>query len=251
MKTNNNLDNFSDNRVVDILSPRFAPSTNLEFKVTAPAPRRRFIWQFARVGGIAAVVAIALFVGIKGVQTSTAREVVERAMTQLLESDNCLVRFTANVTENKSSQEELYDIDFDGTPMQGSVEIRKEESNVIMAIKWQDEARTMELYNGESYQRYQNGQLVLERPHGGIDLSPLASLEKLKPYAAAMGWLLKFREEGDMVLVSTRGDKVEIVARFSKSEGRLLGVECSGPYNGQQVTVLTVERIDFDVPPTE
>ena len=54
-----------------------------------------------------------------------------------------------------------------------------------------------------------------------------------------------------MVLVSTRGDKVEIVARFSKSEGRLLGVECSGPYNGQQVTVLTVERIDFDVPPTE
>ena len=250
MKTNN-LDNYSDNRVVDILSPRFAPTTNLEFKVSAPAPRRRFIWQFARVGGIAAVVAIALFVGIKGVQTSTAREVVERAMTQLLESDNCLVRFTANVTANKSSQEELYDIDFDGTPMQGIVEIRKEESNVIMAIKWQDEARTMELYNGESYQRYQNGQLVVERPHGGIDLSPLASLEKLKPYAAAMGWLLKFREEGDMVIVSTRGDKVEIVARFSKSDGRLLGVECSGPYNGQQVTVLTVDQIDFDVPPTE
>ena len=249
MKTNN-LDNYSDNRVVDILSPRFAPSTNLEFKVTAPAPRRRFIWQFARVGGIAAVVAIALFVGIKGVQTSTAREVVERAMTQLLESDNYLVRFTANVTENKSSRE-LYDIDFDGTPMKGIVEIRKEESSVIMAIKWQDEARTMELYNGESYQRYQNGQLVVERPHGGIDLSPLASLEKLKPYAAAMGWLLKFREEGDMVLVSTRGDKVEIVARFSKSDGRLLGVECSGPYNGQQVTVLTVDQIDFDVPPTE
>ncbi len=249
MKTNN-LDNYSDNRVVDILSPRFAPTTNLEFKVSAPAPRRRFIWQFARVGGIAAVVAIALFVGIKGVQTSTAREVVERAMTQLLESDNYLVRFTANVTENKSSRE-LYDIDFDGTPMQGIVEIRKEESNVIMAIKWQDEARTMELYNGESYQRYQNGQLVVERPHGGIDLSPLASLEKLKPYAAAMGWLLKFREEGDMVIVSTRGDKVEIVARFSKSDGRLLGVECSGPYNGQQVTVLTVDQIDFDVPPTE
>ena len=249
MKTNN-LDNYSDNRVVDILSPRFAPSTNLEFKVSAPAPRRRFIWQFARVGGIAAVVAIVLFVGIKGVQTSTAREVVERAMTQLLESDNYLVRFTANVTENKSSRE-LYDIDFDGTPMQGTLEIRKEESRVIMAIKWQDEARTMELYNGESYQRYQNGQLVLERPHGGIDLSPLASLEKLKPYAAAMGWLLKFREEGDMVLVSTRGDKVEIVARFSKSEGRLLGAECSGLYNGQQVKVLTVDQINFDVPSIE
>lgn len=249
MKTNNS-DTYSDNRVVDILSPRFAPSTNLEFKVTAPAQRRRFIWQFARVGGIAAVVAIALCVGIKGVQTSTARDVVERAMTQLLESDNYLVQFTANVAESKNSGE-LYDIDFEGTPTRGTVEISKEESNVIMAIKWQDEARTMELYNGESYQRYQNGQLVVERPHGGIDLSPLASLEKLKPYAAAMGWLLKFREEGDIVLVSTSGDKVEIVARFSKSEGRLLGVECSGPYNGQQVTVLTVERIDFDVLPTE
>ena len=246
MKTNN-LDNYSDNRVVDILSPRFAPSTNLEFKVTAPAPRRRFIWQFARVGGIAAVVAIALFVGIKGVQTSIACEVVERAMTQLLESDNCLVRFTANVTENKSSRE-LYDIDFDGTPMQGTVEIRKEDSKIKMAIKWQDDERSMELYDGQTYRRYQNGQLVLERPDEGIDLTPLASLEKLKPYATAMGLLLKFREEGDMILVSTRGDKVGIVARFSKSKGCLLNAECSGLYNGQQVTVLTVDQIEFNIP---
>ena len=250
MKTNN-LDNYSDDRVVDILSPRFAPSTNLEFKVTAPAPRRRFIWQFARVGGIAAVVAIALFVGIKGVQTSTAQEVVERAMTQLLESDNCLVRFTANVTANKSSQEELYDIDFDGTPMQGTVEIRKENSKIKIAIKWQDQARSMELFDGESYRRYQNGQLVLERPHGGIDLTPFSTIDKLNEYSLLMGILLKFREEGDIVIVSTKGDKVGIIARFSKSEGRLLGAECSGLYNGQQVTVLTVDQIDFDVPSIE
>ena len=249
MKTNNNLDNLSDNRVVNLLTPRFAPTTSLEFK--APTPRRRPLWQAVRIGAVAAVVAVAVVIGISGVQTSTARDVVERAMTQLLESDNYLVQFTANVTANKSSQEELYDIDFDGTPMQGTVEIRKEDSKIKMAIKWHDQSSSMELYDGESYRRYQNGQLVLERPHGGIDLSPLASLEKLKPYAAAMGWLLKFREEGDMVLVSTRGDKVEIVARFSKSEGRLLGVECSGPYNGQQVTVLTVDQIDFDVLPTE
>ena len=250
MKTNN-LDNYSDNRVVDILSPRFAPSTNLEFRVTAPAPSRRFIWQFARVGGIAAVVAIALFIGIKGVQTSTAREVVERAMTQLLESDNCLVRFTANVTENKSSQEELYDIDFDGTPMQGTVEICKEGSKIKMAIKWHDQSSSIELYDGESYQRYQNGQLVLERPHGGIDLTQFSTIDKLNEYALLTGILLKFREEGDMIIVSTRGDKVGIIARFSKSEGRLLGAECSGLHNGQQVTVLTVNQIDFDVPPTE
>ena len=250
MKTNN-LDNYSDNRVVDILSPRFAPSTNLEFKVTAPAPRRRFIWQFARVGGIAAVVAIVLFVGIKGVQTSTARELVERAMTQLLESDNCLVRFTANVTANKSSQEEFYDIDFDGTPMQGTLEIRKEDSKIKMAIKWQDQSSSMELYDGESYQRYQNGQLVLERPHGGIDLTPFSTIDKLNEYALLTGILLKFREEGDMIIVSTRGDKVGIIARFSKSEGRLLCAECSGLYNGQQVTVLTIDQIDFDVLPTE
>ena len=248
MKTNNNLDNSSDNRVVNLLTPHFAPTTSLSFK--APAPRRRTLWLAVRIGAVAAIVAVAVVIGISSVQTSTAREVVERAMTQLLESDSYLVRFTANVTENKNSRE-LYDLDFDGTPTKGSVEIRKEESKVKMAIKWQDKARTMELYDGESYRRYQNGQLVLERPHGGIDLSPLASLEKLKPYAAAMGWLLKFREEGDIILVSTRGDKVGIVARFSKSEGRLLGVECSGLYNGQQVTVLTVDQIDFDVPPTE
>ena len=249
MKTNNNLDNFSDIRVVNLLTPRFAPTTSLEFK--APAPRRRTLWQVARIGAVAAMVAVAVVIGISGIQTSKARDVVDRALTQLLESDNCLVRFTANVTANKSSQEELYDIDFDGTPIQGTVEIRKENSKIKMAIKWQDQARSMELYDGESYRCYQNGQLVLERPHGGIDLTPFSTIDKLNEYSLLMGILLKFREEGDIVIVSTKGDKVGIIARFSKSEGRLLGAECSGLYNGQQVKVLTVDQIDFDVPPTE
>ena len=246
MKTNNNLDNFSDTRVENLLTPRFAPTTSLEFK--APAPRRRSIWQAIRISAVAAMVAVAIVIGISGVQTSTAREVVERAMTQLLESDSYLVHFTANVAESKRTQDELYNVEFEGTPMQGTVEIRKEGSKVKMAIKWQDEARSMELYDGESYRRYQNGQLVLERPDKGVDLTPFASLEKLKPYAAAMGMLLKFREEGDTIIVSDRSDKVEIVARFSKSEGRLLSAECKTPNN---VTVLTVDQIDFDVPPTE
>lgn len=249
----NNLDNFSDDRVVNILSPRFTPATDLEFKAPAPTQRRSLIWQFARVGGIAAVVAVAIFVGIRGVQTSTAREVFERAMTQLLESDNILVRFTANVTESMDSRDlyHLYNVDIDGVPMKGTVEIRKEESKVKMAVKWQDKARTMELFDGESYQRYQNGLLVLERPHGGIDLTPLATIDKMKEYALLTGILLKFREEGDVVIVSTGSDKVEIVARFSKSEGRLLSAECSAPHNGQQITVLSVDQIDFNVPPTE
>ena len=249
MKTNNNLDNFSDTRVENLLTPRFAPTTSLEFK--APAPRRRSIWQAIRISAVAAMVAVAIVIGINSVQTSTAREVVERAMAQLLESDNCLIQFTANVAKSKRTQDELYNLDFEGTPTQGTVEIRKEGSKVKMAIKWQDKARSMELYDGESYRCYQNGQLVLERPDGGIDLTPLATIDKLKDYALLTGILLKFREEGDMILVSTSGDKVGIVARFSKSEGRLLGAECSGLYNGQQVTVLTVDRIDFDVPPTE
>jgi hypothetical protein len=244
MKTNN-LDNFSDERVMNLLTPRFAPTTSLKFK--APTPRRRPLWQTIRIGAVASVVAVAVVIGISGVQTSTARDVVERALTQLLESDNYFVHFTANVTQNSNSRE-LYDIDFDGTPMQGAVEIRKEGSKIKMAIKWQDEARTMELYDGQTYRRYQNGQLVLERPDEGIDLTPLASLEKLKPYAAAMGLLLKFREEGDIILVSTRGDNVGIVARFSKSKGCLLDAECSGLYNGQQVTVLTVDQIEFNIP---
>ena len=248
MKTNNNLDNVSEMRVENLLTPRFAPTTSLSFK--APAPRRRPLWKALRISGVAAMVAVIVAIGIIGVQSSSAREVVERAMTQLLESDNYLIQFTANVAESKNSGE-LYDIDFDGTPTKGTLEIRKEESKVKMAITWQDKARSMELYDGESYRRYQNGELVVEHPHKGIDLSPLASLEELKPYAAAMGWLLKFREEGDIILVSTRGDKVGIVARFSKSEGRLLGAECSGLYNGQQVTVLTVNQIDFDAPPAE
>ena len=248
MKTNNNLDNSSDIRVVNLLTPRFTPTSSLSFK--APAPRRRTLWQAVRIGAVAAMVAVVVFIGISSVHTGTAREVVERAIAQLLESDNYLVQFTANVAENKNSQE-LYDIDFDGTPTKGTVEIRKEESKIKMAIKWQDKARSMELYDGESYQRYQNGQLVLERPDRGIDLTQFATIDKLKEYAVLSGILLKFREEGDTILVSTRGDKVGIVARFSKSEGRLLGAECSGLYNGQQVTVLSVEQIDFDVPPTE
>ncbi len=245
MKTNN-LDNFSDERVMNLLTPRFAPTTNLKFK--APAPRRRTLWQAARFGGIAAFVALAIIIGFSVVQTSTAREVVEQAIIRLAEADSYLVHFTARVAKSTSSHE-LYEIvDPNDAPMQGTVEIRKEGSKVKMAIKWQDEESSMELYDGQTYRRYQNGQLVLERPDKGIDLTPLASLEKLKPYAAAMGLLLKFREEGDTIIVSDRSDKVEIVARFSKSEGRLLSAECTTPNN---VTVLTINQIEFDVPPTE
>ena len=246
MKTNNNLDNSSDIRVENLLTPRFAPTTSLSFK--APAPRRRPLWQAVRISAVAAMVAVAVVIGISGVQTSTAREVVEQAMMRLAEADSFLVHFTARITKS-TDPHDLYEIvDSNAAPMQGTVEIRKEGSKVKMAIKWQDEARSMELYDGESYRRYQNGQLVLERPDKGVDLTPFASLEKLKPYAAAMGMLLKFREEGDTIIVSDRSDKVEIVARFSKSEGRLLSAECTTPNN---ITVLTVDQIDFDVPPTE
>ena len=248
MKTNNNLDNISDIRIENLLTPRYAPTSSLSFK--APAPRRRPLWRAVRIGAVAAMVAVAVVIGISGVQTSTAREVVERAMTQLLESDNYLVQFTANVAENKNSGE-LYDIDFEGTPMRGTVEIRKDGSKAKIAIKWQDEARSMELYDGESYRRYQNGQLVLERPDRGIDLTPLSTIDKLKEYAVVAGLLLKFREEGDMVMVSTGSNEVEIIARFSKSEGCLLSAECSATHNGQQITVLSVEQIDFNVAPTE
>ena len=245
MKTNN-LDNFSDERVMNLLTPRFAPSTNLKFK--APVPRYRQLWGAIRIGSIAAMVALAIIIGYSSVQTSTAREVVEQAIMRLAEADSYLVHFTARVAKSTSSHE-LYEIvDPDDAPMQGTVEIRKEGSKVKMAIKWQDDERSMELYDGQTYRRYQNGQLVLERPDKGIDLTPLASLEKLKPYAAAMGLLLKFREEGDTIIVSDRSDKVEIVARFSKSEGRLLSAECTTPNN---VTVLSIDQIEFDVPPTE
>ena len=246
MKTNNNLDYSSDNRVENLLSPRFTPTTSLSFK--APAPRRRPLWQAVRISAVAAMVAVAIVIGFSGVQTSTAREVVEQAMMRLAEADSFLIKFTARVTKS-TDPHDLYEIvDSNAAPMQGTVEIRKEGSKAKMAIKWQDDERSMELYDGQTYRRYQNGQLVLERPDEGIDLTPLASLEKLKPYAAAMGMLLKFREEGDTIIVSDRSDKVEIVARFSKSEGRLLSAECTTPNN---VTVLTVDQIDFDVPPTE
>ncbi|MBP3549466.1 MAG: hypothetical protein J6J56_04580 [Rikenellaceae bacterium] len=246
MKNNNNLDNSSDNRVENLLTPRFAPTTSLSFK--APAPRRRPLWQAVRISAVAAMVAVAVVIGISGVQTSTAREVVEQAMMRLAEADSYLIHFTARVTKS-TDPHDLYEIvDSNAAPMQGIVEIRKEGSKAKMAIKWQDDERSMELYDGQTYRRYQNGQLVLERPDKGIDLTPFASLEKLKPYAAAMGMLLKFREEGDTIIVSDRSDKVEIVARFSKSEGRLLSAECTTPNN---VTVLTVDQIDFDVPPTE
>ena len=247
MKTNN-LDNSSDNRVENLLSPRFTPTTSLSFK--APAPRRRPLWQAVRISAVAAMVAVAIVIGFSGVQTSTAREVVEQAMMRLAEADSFLVHFTANVYESKRSQH-LYIVDPDAAPMQGTVEIRKEGSKVKMAIKWQDKARTMELYDGESYRRYQNGQLVLERPDKGIDLTPFATIENLKAHTSSRGIKMKFRELGNIIIAGSKGDKVAIIARFSKSDGRLLSAECSIPYYGEEVTVLTVDQIDFDIPPTE
>ena len=119
MKTNNNLDNSSDNRVENLLTPRFAPTTSLSFK--APAPRRRPLWQAVRISAVAAMVAVAVVIGISGVQTSTAREVVEQAMMRLAEADSYLIHFTARVTKS-TDPHDLYEIvDSNAAPMQGTV----------------------------------------------------------------------------------------------------------------------------------
>ena len=86
--------NMSEERVVDLLTPRHTPECKASFRAPQ-APRRINPWRYIRTAGMAAVLMIGIFVGIKvltlgkAYAAMTPQLVIDKAREKLRDVRSC------------------------------------------------------------------------------------------------------------------------------------------------------------------
>ncbi|MBP3318076.1 MAG: hypothetical protein J6L01_06260 [Alistipes sp.] len=235
MKTNkqkNDSHSFQDldNRIEQILTPRFAPSAN-DIKLEANAhPSSRTLWlNILRFGSVAAALVIGMFVLIgptNKVVAKTPEDVIAEALTSLQTSDTYRVDFQMNAKENSDIMQP-YEIDPNGERISGTLTILRYEGKEYMRIEWSN--NIVQLFDGGQmrYKMWRNGELVcdMERSTINLKLLKLASLDDVKAiFGNDEDMKMQIEEQGDNIHLRAMIEHGEIAGIFSREQGKLL--EC-------------------------
>ena len=254
MRTEQNNQDL-DRRVEQLLSPRFTPSAD-EIKLSKPKRSTRRIWlNTLRIGSVAAVVVVGLFLMFKPTNEATAKtsEVIAEALDALQNSDAISVDFRMKATENnKSDDTEYYKCDPNGEDIKGTLTLLKSGDNEYMRIDWS--SGVVQLFDGGGmrYKMWHNGELKcdMERSSFVFKLLKLASLGGAKAIIKTADVSMNIEESGDNILakVFNEDGSVELGGVFSRTNGELL--ECGArmrPAGGDWVKVLSA-KIKYNYP---
>ena len=254
MRTEQNNQDL-DRRVEQLLSPRFTPSVE-EVKLSKPKPSTRRIWLNAlRIGSVAAVVVVGLFLMFKPTNEATAKtsEVIAEALDALQNSDAISVDFRMKATINHNGDEtEYYKCDPNGEDIEGTLTLLKSGDNEYMRIDWS--SGVVQLFDEENmrYKMWQNGDLKcdMERSSFVFKLLKLASLGGAKAIIKTADVAMNIEESGDNIIAKAVNEdgSVELAGVFSRTNGELL--ECSArmrPAGGDWVKVLSA-KIEYNRP---
>lgn len=87
-----------DEQVVNLLTPKHAPRCNASFKVPETT-KRVSLWRYVRTVGVAAVVVMGVFLGIKVLAPSEARaaQIIDRAMAGMKEVRSCRMQMICRI----------------------------------------------------------------------------------------------------------------------------------------------------------
>lgn len=260
MKTEQQNNNFQelDQRIEQLLTPRFAPSAE-EIRLSKPKRPTRPIWLHAlRISGIAAAIIVGLFIVIEPSNEATAKtneEVIAEALSTLRNSDAFRVDFTMKATENNNGDDtEYYKCDPNGKDINGTLTLLKSGDNEYMRIEWS--SGVVQLFDEENmrYKMWYNGDLKCDMEHSSIifKLLKLASLGGAKAIIKAADVSMDIEESGDNILVKVVNEdsSVELGGVFSRKNGELF--ECGARTrlgNGEWVKVLSA-KIGYNYPVT-
>ncbi|MBQ5786185.1 MAG: hypothetical protein IIW00_06905, partial [Alistipes sp.] len=137
---NNNMQEL-DQRVEQLLTPRFAPSVE-GFKLQKPQQRPRHSWLLnaARIGGLAAVLIIGIFALISPTSEAhakSAEEIVFEALEKLQNLDSFRAEFKAKVVARESKDKtDIYDLTLNGEDVTGVFMVLKNNDKVSFRIEW-------------------------------------------------------------------------------------------------------------------
>lgn len=259
MKTEDQNNNFQelDRRVEQLLSPRFAPSTE---DITLSKPKRpaRRIWlNMLRFGAVAAVIVVGLFLMFEPTNEATAKtsEVIAEALDALQNADAFSVDFRMKATINHNGDKtEYYKCDPNGEDVEGTLTLLKSGGKEYMRIEWS--SGIVQLFDGGDmrYRMWQNGELKCDMEHRSFvfKLLQLASLGGAKAIIKTADVAMNIEESGDNIIAKAVNEdsSVELEGVFSRTNGELL--ECGARTrigNKEWVKVLSA-KIKYNQPIT-
>ena len=248
---NNNMQEL-DQRVEQLLTPRFAPSAE-GFKLQKPQQRPRHSWLLntARIGGLAAVLVIGIFALISPTSEAhakSAEEIVFEALEKLQNLDSFRAEFKAKIVARESKDKtDIYDLSLNGEDVTGVFMVLKNNDKVSFRIEWSN--GVVQLFDSFEmrYKMWKNGELVCNEPRTSINakFTKLLTLDGVKQEFGSNSDVRMKEQENNITLSLMDNDTEEIEAIFSRDNGRL--EECGArrkDSSGKWVKLLSA-KIDY------
>ena len=251
---NNNMQEL-DQRVEQLLTPRFVPSVE-GFKLLKPQQRPRHSWLLtaAWIGVVAAVLIIGIFALISPTSEAhakSAEEIVFEALEKLQNLDSFRAEFKAKVAASDSNDKtQIYRFAETGEDMTGVLMLLKADGKASFRIEWS--SGVVQLFDSFEmrYKMWENGVLVSDEPRTSINakFTKLLSLDNVKQEFGSNPDI-QIKEQGNSITLSLKDDPTEeIGAIFSRDNGRL--EECGArrkDSSGKWVKLLSA-KIDYSTP---
>ena len=248
---NNNMQEL-DQRVEQLLTPRFAPSVE-GFKLELKPRKARYAWLFSamRICGVAAALIVGLFVLISPtneVNAMSAEDIVYKALEEFQNAESFRVEFKAKVVANNGNDKtEIYRFAEDGDDVAGVLMLLKADGKTSFRIEWSSgEVQLFDAFEMR-YKMWKNGELVCNEPRTSINakFTKLLTLDGVKQEFGSNSDVRMKEQENNITLSLVDNDTEEIGAIFSRDNGRL--EECGArrkDSSGKWVKLLSA-KIDY------
>ena len=240
-----------DEQVVNMLTPKHAPRCNASFKVPETT-KRVSLWRYVRTVGVAAVVMMGVFFGVRMLMPGEARaaQVIDRAIAGMKEVRSCRMQMTCRVPGKSDSAGIL------------TYTILRTEKGDFSRMDLQEEAvhphQTTFLYTPDSMKVWSDGELEIAtlRMNQEHDLNNWITLDVLMGKFEENKRNLSIVHETDTE-ITLRNDKhvykydYTFEGVFSKIDGLLKSFSVHGESKSDDyIMTFQCNRIDYNIPLT-
>lgn len=241
-----------DEQIVNLLTPKHAPLCKISFKV--PEKNKRVsLWQYVRVIGVAAVVMIGVFFGVKILIPGEARaaQIIDRAMAGMKDVRNCRMQMTCNIPRKSDLSGKL------------TYTILRTNKGDVSRMDLQEYSvrphQTTFLYTPDSMKVWSDGELEIAtlRMNQEHDLNNWITLDVLMGKFEENKRNLSIVHETDTEITLCNDKHVyqydyTFEGVFSKIDGLLKSFSIHGGSKEDGFTMtIQCDRIDYNIPITE
>lgn len=243
---------MSEERVVDLLTPRHTPECKASFRAPQ-APRRINPWYYIRTAGMAAVLMIGIFVGIKvlapgkAYAAMTPQLVIDKAREKLRDVRSFRMVFQVHAQEYKEMGELDFEASYDLLRTDRGYFIRSE-CMLPVGIK------IVLIYTPDSIKIWHDDELQLAAPYNGVGKNLSLTLDAMLDNIENDKDNLTIKEYGDEIILCseaqayTHQDRYEMV--FSKTDGLIKSANGIITKDDGPTIFIKSKRIDYNIPLT-